>query len=78
MEDSPNVVNHNNSYLELNEKRAVQRYEDRVDGADEDDIERDEDANIDEDEGSIGEDDMIIEDEEPHDQEDEEMLLYER
>ena len=47
-------------------------------GEDEDDMEREEEPNIDEDEESIGEDEMIIDDEEPIDQEDDDMLLYER
>ena len=52
-----------------------------ADGTDEDDMDRDEDANIDEDNESIGEDDMIIDDEEGDNDDDddqEEMLLFER
>lgn len=51
-----------------------------ADGTEDDDMERDEDANIDEDNESIAEDDMIIDDEDGANEDDaeEEMLLYER
>jgi hypothetical protein len=51
----------------------------QAEGTDDDDMERDEDANIDEDNETIGEDDMIIDDEDAaNEDEEEELILYER
>lgn len=88
MEDSPNNINVTQNELENQEIASKaspksDRYGRAIaeaDGTDEDDMERDEDANIEEDNESIAEDDMIIEDEEGanEDDEDQEMLLFER
>ena len=87
MEDSPNinVTQYEQETQELVSKASPRsdRYGRAIieaDGTDEDDMDRDEDANIDEDDNeSIGEDDMIIDDEEGANEDDEEeMLLFER
>jgi hypothetical protein len=82
MEDSPNMNVTQNEELVSKASPRSDRYGRTIieaDGTDEDDMERDEDANIEEDNESIGEDDMIIEDEEgANDEDEEEMLLYER
>ena len=88
MEDSPNNINvtqndEENQEIASKASPRSDRYGRTIieaDGTDEDDMERDEDANIDEDNESIAEDDMIIDDEEGGNDEDDdqEMLLFER